>query len=243
MAWFDKRRWPRRKAELERKALAASVEEMEARGELADGDWDEESEDDAPADRTAIIPPLLRLQSRPWPVVRVDSVKRSGVVGEQVPQANDALARTQEPIRAKRLGRSTKVHLQAVRVDEAREPITERVHSLEAAGAPAEQGTARGEPALDSQRASQQETAEGEEVARVPLQPVNGSGVIEQGQEEVTVSCAQVSARSVVTIMLASNTGPVVVQYVTLHPDVGFTLHLSAPVSAPTPFNYLFWPC
>jgi hypothetical protein len=242
MAWFDKRRWSRRKAELERKALAASVEEMEVRGDLAADGWDEESEGDASADRTAIIPPLLRLQSRPWPVVRVDSVKRSGVVGEQALQTS-ALARTQEPMRAKRLGRSTKVHLQAVRVDEAREPITERVHSLEAAGSPAKQGTARGEPALDSQRASQQETAEGEEAARAPLQPVNGSGVIEQGQEEVTVSCAQVSARSVVTIMLAGNPGPVVVQYVTLHPDVGFTLHLSAPVSASTPFNYLFWPC
>jgi hypothetical protein len=243
MAWFDKRRWSHRKAKLERKALAASVEEMEARGELADDGWDEESEGGSSEERTAIIPPLLRLQSRPWPVVRVDSVKRSGVVREPVPQANDASGGMQEPARAKRLGRSTKVHLQAVRIDEAQEPITERVHSLEAPGVLTEQERVGGKAMSESQPVWQQEGAEGEEAARASFQPVNGSGLIEQGQEEVTVSCAQVSARSVVTIMLAGNPGPVVVQYVTLHPDVGFTFHLSAPVSAPTPFNYLFWPC
>src|SRR5579885_2734649 len=100
MAWFNQRRWSRRKAELERKALAASVEEMEVRGELgelaADG-WDEESEGNASANKTAIVPPLLRLQSRPWPVVRVDSVKRSGGVSEQAPQTS-VLAGTQEPM-------------------------------------------------------------------------------------------------------------------------------------------------
>ncbi len=237
MAWFDKHLWSRRKAELERKALAASVEEMEVRGELSGDDWDAESGDDAPAGKTAIIPPLLRLQSRPWPVVRIDDTQRPRGIPGQVPQATGALTSTQEPARAKRLGRSTKVHLQAVRVDSAREPITERVHSLEAAGNALVQGTMQAAPSPAVQGAARQEAA------HVPFQPLNGSGVIEQGQEEVTVSCAQVSARSVITVMLASNPGPVVVQYITLHPDVGFTFHLSAPVSAPTPFNYLFWPC
>lgn len=239
MAWFDKHLWSRRKAEMERKALASSVEEMAARGELTGDNWDAEFGDEAPAGKTAIIPPLLRLQSRPWPVVRVDNVRRPRGTREQVPQATG----TQEPVRAKRLGRSTRVHLQAVRVDPAREPITERVLSLEAAGNALAQGTAQATPSLEVQSAAQQEAASVEETARTLFQPLHGSGVIEQGQEEVTISCTQVSARSVVTVMLASNPGPVVVQYITLHPNVGFTFHLSAPVIAPTPFNYLFWPC
>ena len=242
MAWFDKHLWSRRKAELGRKALAASLEEMVARGELSGEDWEEELGDDMPAGKATIIPPLLRLQSRAWPVVRVGAVQRPRDAREEVPQASNALTRTQEPARAKRLGRSTKVHLQAVRVDQEREPITERVHSLEPAGSTREQEAVRIVPSVESQRAGRPEASRTEE-ATAPLRSLNGSGVIEQGQEEVTVSCTEVSARSVVTIMLAGNPGPVVVQYITLHPEVGFTFHLSAPVIAPTPFNYLFWPC
>jgi|SRR5581483_5604663 len=236
MAWFDKRLWSRRKVELGRRALAASVEEMAARGELAGKDW-EELEDDAPEGEAKIIPPLLRLQSRSWPAVRVDVVQRSRDIHEEVPQASSVLARTQEPVRAKRLGRSTKVHLQAVRIDQEREPITERVQSLEGTGGVRGQEIARVMPGADLQSAAQSEAA------GTPLRPLNGSGVIEQGQEEVTVSCADVSAHSVVTVMLTGNPGPVVVQYITLHPGAGFTFHLSAPAIASTPFNYLFWPC
>lgn len=237
MAWFDKHLWSRRKAEEERKALAASVEEMAARGELSDEDWDAELEDGAPAGKTAIIPPLLRLQSRVWPVMRVDDASGPRGVRGQLPQTTG----TQVPARAKRLGRSTKVHLQAVRVDQEREPTTERVHSLD--GSARTQETERTVQSLEVQRPEQPGTARGEKILPALSQPLNGSGMIEQGQEEVTVSCAQVSERSVVTVMLAGNPGPVVVQYITLHPDVGFTFHLSAPVIASTPFNYLFWPC
>jgi hypothetical protein len=42
--------------------------------------------------------------------------------------------------------------------------------------------------------------------------------------------------------MLTGNPGPVVVQYISLHPRMGFTVHLSAPVTADTPFNYALWP-
>lgn len=226
MAWFEKRLRTPRGIEEGRKTLAASLEEMAAQGELANDEWETACADDEPADDTPIIPPRLRLQSRQWPVVRMSTA--------HMLQASSAQAETQEPVRtqAKRLGRSTKVHLQAVRVDQ-QEPITERVHVLPASGEASQQEAAPAGPPLMPQQ----------EAANAPLQPLNGSGVIDLGQEEVTVACAQVSPRSVVTVMLASNPGPVVVQYITLHPRVGFTCHLSAPVSAPTPFNYLFWPC
>lgn len=224
MAWFEKHLRTRRGSEEGRKTLAASLEEMAAQGEFATDDWEAACADDAPAEGTAIIPPRLRLQSRQWPAVRMSTA--------HTPQAE-----TQEQARAqtKRLGRSTRVHLQAVRVEQ--EPITERVHVLPASGEAGEQEAAPAGPLLSSQKVAAQETA------AAPLRPLNGSGVIEIGQEEVTVACAQVSPRSVVMVMLTGNPGPVVVQYVTLLPRVGFTFHLSAPVHAPTPFNYLFWPC
>jgi hypothetical protein len=220
MTWFDKPLWTRRRVEPGRTFLAASLEEMAARGELSHEDWEAGLEGGAAEEDAVIIPPRLRLQSRPLPVVRVDTARGARAVRAQHPQANGAVVETPEALSAqtKRLGRSTRVRLQAVRVDQEREPTTERV------------------PAVEQGSVQPQE-------AGAPLQPFNGSGVIERGQEEVVVPCAQVSPRSVVTVMLAGNPGPVVVQYVTLHPHVGFTFHLSAPVAAPTPFNYLFWPC
>jgi hypothetical protein len=39
-------------------------------------------------------------------------------------------------------------------------------------------------------------------------------------------------------VVLTGHPGPVVVQYVSLDPGRGFTVHLSAPVEHTTPFNY-----
>jgi hypothetical protein len=225
MAWFDKPLWTRRRVEPGRESLAASLEEMAARGELSHDEWEAEAEDGMPEADAVIIPPRLRLQSRPLPVVRVDTTRGLRAAREQRPQAKGMLVETPEALSAqtKRLGRSTRVRLQAVRVDRGPEPTTERVPAAV--------------PGVDEQGSAQQSEL------YAPFHPFNGSGVIERGQEEMVVACTQVCSRSVVTVMLAGNPGPVVVQYVTLHPRVGFTFHLSAPVVAPTPFNYLFWPC
>lgn len=69
-----------------------------------------------------------------------------------------------------------------------------------------------------------------------------GSGVFEYGQRDVIIANSQVTASSVVLTMLTANPGPVVVQYVTLQPGVGFTLHLSAPTTMKTSFNYIIFP-
>ena len=151
---------------------------------------------------------------------------------------------------SKRLGRSTRVRLQAVLpAQEAalrQEPTTERVPVLD-----------RGEEG-EVARASDhtRETTEGSEqtqlVRRLETSPVKaiesaprallcGSGVIEAGQENATVQNTRISAQSVVTVMLASNPGPVVVHYISLQPRAGFTLHMSAPVSSATPFTYAVW--
>lgn len=66
-----------------------------------------------------------------------------------------------------------------------------------------------------------------------------GSGVFESGQGEVSISHPQVTAESVIHVMLVSNPGPVVVQYISLQPHSGFTIHLTAPIMSRTTFNYV----
>ena len=66
-----------------------------------------------------------------------------------------------------------------------------------------------------------------------------GSGTFESGQGEVMIRNTHTTASSVIHVTLTSNPGPTLVQYISLHPEVGFTLHLTAPVTAKTTFNYI----
>ena len=65
-----------------------------------------------------------------------------------------------------------------------------------------------------------------------------GTDAFESGQAEVMVAQCNVQSSSVVHITLTSNPGQTLVQYVSLHPEVGFTVHLTAPASTRTTFNY-----
>lgn len=240
MSWFDKHKWSRQRVEREREALAVSVEELTARAQPTDDECEEEEVSLASMGATALIPPRLSLQSRPLPAVRAETTKHMSTAYEleqktRMPSSPDASA----TLPGKRLGRSTKVRLQAVRPGQPREPITERVASVE----PSEQrestrdglGTREGQAIV-----KRLETL----AAPSPISPPSlfcGSGVIEVGQEDATIHNPRISARSVVTVMLAGNPGPVVVHYVSLQPGMGFTLHMSAPVVTATPFNYAVW--
>lgn len=73
------------------------------------------------------------------------------------------------------------------------------------------------------------------------MAPCFGTGTFESGHSEVMVRNAQTAASSVVHVTLTSNPGPTLVQYVSLHPEVGFTLHLTAPATAKTTFNYVLF--
>ncbi|HEY5004464.1 MAG TPA: hypothetical protein VII61_14980 [Ktedonobacteraceae bacterium] len=66
-----------------------------------------------------------------------------------------------------------------------------------------------------------------------------GSGAFESEQSDVMITNALVAASSVVLVTLTTNPGPVVVQYISLQPQVGFTVHLTAPVTMRTAFNYV----
>jgi len=67
---------------------------------------------------------------------------------------------------------------------------------------------------------------------------LSGSGNFEIGQADVAVANTHITAASVVVVMLAGDPGPVVVQYISLQPTIGFTVHLSASTKHVTPFNY-----
>lgn len=246
MAWFDKHKWSRHRAEQEREALAASVEELTAREKSAAGEWEEEEEEEhvVATGRTVLIPPRLHLQSRPLPIVRIDVTKH-------IPMRHEPVRTEREPERVppltepvKRLGRSTKVRLQAVRPGQ--EPTTERVpvidtperHESESAR---DTSSAHNRQPIARRIESPGAVREAAESESPPSALFCGSGTIEAGQEDATIYNPRISAQSVVTVMLAGNPGPVVVHYISLQPRAGFTLHLSAPVTAATPFNYAVW--
>ena len=65
-----------------------------------------------------------------------------------------------------------------------------------------------------------------------------GSGMFEIGQSDIAIAHTHITMASVVVVMLASDPGPVVVQYVSLQPTIGFTVHLSAPTKNVTAFNF-----
>jgi hypothetical protein len=66
-----------------------------------------------------------------------------------------------------------------------------------------------------------------------------GTGAFESAQRDITVLNPHVSATSVVLVTLTSDPGPVVVHFVSLQPQVGFTVHLTAPATRKTSFNYV----
>jgi len=68
---------------------------------------------------------------------------------------------------------------------------------------------------------------------------LSGSGVVECGQQEVIMTNKYVTASSIVLVMLTKDPGPVVVQYISLQPQVGFTIHLTAPAAMKASFNYV----
>jgi hypothetical protein len=234
MSWFDKHRWSHRRAELSREALAVSVEEWAAR-EPSNDEWDEEDENVVSTGRSALIPPRLRLQSRPMPIVRMEAAKSLPLKQEVARETRMPDADAQLVAPGKRLGHSTKVRLQAVHPVQTREPVTERVPSVDAPELPA---FTRGQQAI-VRPVSPPPVATEPVVA--PSSLLCGSGVIEEGQEDATIHNARISGQSVVNIMLAGNPGPVVVHYISLQPRAGFTLHMSAPVAATTPFTYAVW--
>jgi len=226
--------WQSRVAQ-ERLDLSASVEEAlvdASANEDVDVDADELENDVSLLKSTPLIPPRLSLQSKPLPAVSTSVKVQTNHIsltktGKAVSSSLESLE-SFSPVPGKQRStiRTTKVRLQVVPKSEASErPGTTGV-------TPCEVTTNPTMPALEKL-----------EVPREPLSPdvsreVSGVDRFEKGQSEIMVANTHVTATSVVIVVLTADPGPVVVQYVTLHPKVGFTVHLSATAKKATSFNY-----
>lgn len=241
MAWFRKRgepnqkQWSNRVAH-KRQELSASVEESLAHPALVDEEWLEEEFDDgavAHADGSSVIPPRLSLQSRPLPALRLPM---PGIVeGTTVPAmvkkepASNLLSsvENESPQKApRRLSHTTKVRLQVV-------------PKPQSASIPGQQPASVSEPTTSLELSAIRAAGRNQEsMVNESRAALSGNGVFECGQSEASVSNPHVTEQTVVIVMLAGDPGPVVVQYVSLQPLYGFTVHLSAPTTNMTPFNY-----
>ncbi len=74
---------------------------------------------------------------------------------------------------------------------------------------------------------------------RPPRMALSGTARFESGQREITVQNSSVTTSSVVLVTLTTNPGPVVVQYISLQSHTGFTVHLTAPTTTSSSFNYV----
>jgi hypothetical protein len=224
--------WQSRVAQ-ERLDLSASVEEALVDASANEDVDADELENDVPLLKsTPLIPPRLSLQSKPLPVVSTSVKVQTNHIpltktGKAVSSSLESLE-SFSPVPGKQRSsiRTTKVRLQVVPKPEASErPGTTGITPFEVTT----------NPTMPAQ--------EKLEVAREPLSPdvskeVSGVDRFEKGQSEIMVANTHITATSVVIVVLTADPGPVVVQYVTLHPKVGFTVHLSATAKKATSFNY-----
>jgi hypothetical protein len=218
-------------ADQQRLDLSASVEEA-----MLDTSLGEELEGDEldgtipPKPGSTLIPPRLSLQSRSLPVARPalpasyepsQMARVSPIVSRPAPGA----AVERKPFLSKR---TTKVRLQVVPGPRPSEilpaapsrPVSEAI-------------TNPGLPLVEEPAARTVSTSSASG-AGIPAM-----GVFECGQRDLAVRAPVVTASSVVVVVLTGDPGPVVVQYISLQPGVGFTAHLSAPAQNRTPFNYV----
>lgn len=143
-----------------------------------------------------------------------------------VPTTQSSIA--SETANSRLAGRTTRVRLKAVpKPDKQDQPEVTQTEPLESTETPTP-STGTRLPIVGGSK---------ETVTAPTFLP--GSGVFESGQGDAAIANKHVTSSSVVVVMLAGDPGPVVVQYVSLQPQVGFTVHLSAPAKAKTAFNYV----
>lgn len=206
----------------ERENLSASVKEAMQQPLVDDDQFEEEEEDAEPVvvKGPMLVPPRLSLQSRPLPTVHppVHSVHATKPVPVELSPSSQPVQRLG--------GRTTKVHLKAVAKSESLQKPVERNLALHEV------------PTYPRLSVLKPENGDGRADTGT-LEKFSGSGIFESGQCEIAIMNRCISPASVVVVTLIGDPGPVVVQYVTLRPATGFTVHLSASAKNRTPFNYI----
>ena len=212
--------------------LSKSVEETLADSILAEDFLSGEEEGElVQGKRSAmIIPPKLSLQSRPIPVVRVEPKETASVVVVDARSTSSSVEVPQAGQKKRRLaGRTTKVHLQAVSKSEKKSNGKVAV----------EPGKVEESASAEVQVGVKKNARIEGLVRRTARGTLSGSGMFNQGQKEASIANAYITTTSVVVVTLVGDPGPVVVKYISLQPQLGFTVHLSAPAEVNSPFNYV----
>ncbi len=206
--------------------LSASVTEAMLDASKEEQESDEDGSMPLPSQDSMLIPPRLSLQSRPLPVVHPGM--STGY--ERVHVAEAVNVRPRPPLSR----RTTKVRLQVVPA----QPPVETLPAAPPAVPVYEAITNHGLPLTEEPAAGIVSSASTSSMpaGRASLPAM---GTFERGQRDLAVPATCVTMSSVVVVVLTGDPGPVVVQYISLQPGVGFTAHLSAPAQNRTPFNYV----
>ena len=229
--------WEARSAK-QRDELSRSIEETLADSAgLQEPFTDDEGEIVQVSQNSIIIPPKLSLQSKPMPVVRVESSDVSSVISKPTTDAVSVPPATQKKRRL--AGRTTNVQLQAVpRPEKKSSDKVAIVAARDSIGSEPEKHM-NGKNSAKRQSSSDRGSAAKGKVDRAVSRSLAGSGFVKHGQRNVMITNSHVSSSSVVIVTLVENPGPVVVKYISLHPHNGFTLHFSDSAEFDARFNYV----
>ena len=229
--------WQVRSAK-KREALSLSIEETLTDDALIEDPFSDEVDEAFQESKSSIIiPPKLSLQSKPMPVVRIESKEVTSITAQTI---TDSVAVPQTSQKKRRLaGRTTKVHLQAVPKSEKK---SESKISIEAennvfSSDREEKNNGKSNPQRNS--SSERGVIAKRKMGGVASRSLAGSGLLKQGQRDVMVTNTHISSSSVVIVTLVEDPGPVVVKFITLQPQLGFTLHFSDSAETEARFNYV----
>jgi len=221
-----------------REELSRSIEETLADNALIEDPFSDEVDETFQGSKNSmIIPPKLSLQSKPMPAVRIGSKDVTSVTSRST---TDSVAVPQSAQKKRRLaGRTTKVHLQAVPKSEKRSAGKIATEMGKNSSGFELEAQVNGKSNSKRNSSSDRGSVAKEKIGRVASGSLAGSGVIKQGQRDVMVKNSHISPSSVVIVTLVEDPGPVVVKFIALHPQIGFTLHFSDSAEAVARFNYV----
>ena len=229
--------WQVRSAK-KREELSLSIEETLADDALIEDPFSDEVDEAFQDSKSSIIiPPRLSLQSKPLPVVHIESKEVTNITSQTI---TDSVAVPQTAQKKRRLaGRTTKVHLQAVPKSEKKSESKVSIEAEKNLISTDREEKINGKS--NSKRISSSERgviAKGK-MGGVASGSLAGSGVLKQGQRDVEVTNTYISSSSVVIVTLIEDPGPVVVKFITMQPQIGFTLHFSDSAETEARFNYV----
>jgi len=242
MAWHSdsdgqiQNNWEARSAK-KRDELSLSIEETLAdSASLQEPFSDEEDEVILDSQISIIIPPKLSLQSKSMPVVRVESAEISTATPKPMTDAVSVPPGSQKKRRL--AGRTTKVQLQAVPKSE-KKLSDKNPRETEKDSISSELEKVNGKKSSKRQTSSDRGSVAKGKVGEAVSRSLAGSGLVRQGQRDVMVINNHITPSSAVIVTLVEDPGPVVVKYITLHPQMGFTLHFSDSAELEARFNYV----